>query len=941
MSTSVPTIPDSRPSPSSQAAAHAPAGPRTPAGWRVRNAATGTVRRWLVGSTFAVLVALANFTVWQYLNPPLATPDVPDQVAGLAYNGFQRWDSPLDRRFPSAEQVDADLALLSTITRRIRTYSSSELPELPSLAEKHGLRVTAGVWLDKREASNRREIEAVKLSAHASSSIDRVIVGNESLLRGDLTPRELIADLDELRGALRVPVSTAEPWHIWLRYPELARHVDFITVHLLPYWEGVPADQALDYAMQRLNAVRERFPNRHVVIGEIGWPSHGDRIDGAFATPAAQATFTRDFLALARQNDSDYFLMEAIDQPWKAGNEGRAGAYWGLLTADRAPKFAMQGPVQGDSNWFDKALFASLFALAPIAAFAAAFPSWRKRSRLFFSAMIQGAVSVVIWLVAIPFDYYLGALDWASLALLLPALLAMVAILLVNGFEFAEMFWRGNLRRSFAPKPLIEGGREPLVSVHLACCNEPPEMVIATLDSLAALDYRNFEVIVVDNNTQDEALWKPVEAHIAQLGERFRFFHLPSWPGFKAGALNFALEQTDPGAEVVGVVDADYVVRADWLRALVGHFADTKVAVVQAPQAHRDWANQVFRRMMNFEYEGFFRIGMHHRNERDAIIQHGTMTLIRAQALREHGRWSEWCICEDAELGLRLMKAGLSTVYVDRVFGEGLTPDDFAAFGKQRRRWALGAMQILKAHWRSLLLAGDLTQGQRFHFVTGWLSWFGDALHLVFALAAMAWTVGIIASPRWFTLPIMLFMIPLFGFFAGKALFGPLLYSRRVDCGLRDIFGGALASMALSHSIARGVFAGLAQRRSVFEVTRKGTVAKRAGRWGAVREQSFLLTGLLVSTIGMMLTRKPGHIESALWIAILLLQAIPYVATLTCNLLAGRPARAERVQSGAPDEAVRRIAQSRTPARPGPVHVPAHSPGSHVPLPGAAAAAAG
>jgi cellulose synthase/poly-beta-1,6-N-acetylglucosamine synthase-like glycosyltransferase len=608
----------------------------------------------------------------------------------------------------------------------------------------------------------------------------------------------------------------------------------------------------------------------------------------------------------------------------------------------------MQGPVQSDTNWFDKALFASLFGLAPIAAFAVAFPGWRRRSRLFFALMIQAAVSLVIWLVAVPFDYYLGPLDWAALALVLPALLAMIAILLVNGFEFAEMFWRGNLRRTFAPKPLAQGDPEPLVSVHLACCNEPPEMVIATLDSLAALDYRNFEVIVVDNNTQDEALWKPVQAHVAELGERFRFFHLPSWPGFKAGALNFAIEQTDPHAQVIGVVDADYVVRPDWLRSLVGHFSDEKVAVVQAPQAHRDWANQAFRRMMNWEYEGFFRIGMHHRNERDAIIQHGTMTLIRAQALREHGRWSEWCICEDAELGLRLMKAGLSTVYVDRVFGEGLTPDDFAAFGKQRRRWALGAMQILKAHWRSLLRAGALTPGQRFHFLTGWLSWFGDALHLVFALAAMAWTVGILAAPSWFSLPIMLFMIPLFGFFAGKALFGPLLYLRRVDCGLRDVLGAALASMALSHSIARGVFAGLAQRRSVFEVTRKGTAARKTGRWSAVREQGFLMAGLFACAWGMALTRNPGHIESAVCIALLILQSVPYMATLACNALAGRPARTEAVRPYAAKEAQRvapsmvpPVAQPVGPARPKPVRTPVRNPGSALPMPGAAAGMSG
>ena len=95
--------------------------------------------------------------------------------------------------------------------------------------------------------------------------------------------------------------------------------------------------------------------------------------------------------------------------------------------------------------------------------------------------------------------------------------------------------------------------QQPFVSIHLACYNEPPEMVILTLDSLAALDYENYEVLVIDNNTKNEEVWKPVEAHCAKLGAKFRFFHLDPWPGFKAGALNFGLKETDPRAEVVAV----------------------------------------------------------------------------------------------------------------------------------------------------------------------------------------------------------------------------------------------------------------------------------------------------------------------------------------------------------------------------------------------------
>ncbi len=871
------------------------------------DAGRGRAARWAGALLIAFGVALSNALLWRAFNPPLLAPDVPARVAGLAYNGFQRWESPLSRRFPSDAELAADLRRLAGLTPRLRTYSASELPTLPALAAQAGLRLSAGVWLDRRRANNEHEIAAIIDALRHRSGIERVIAGNETQLRGGLEADELYGYLDRLRAALAVPVSTAEPWHVWLRQPALADHVDFITVHLLPYWEGVPVEEAVDYALQRYTEVRARFPDKPVVIGEIGWPSNGDRLAAALATPDREAVFVRTFLARAAPLDLDYYLMEAVDQPWKRATEGAVGAHWGLLDAARQAKFAFTGPLQADPYWPGKALLATALGLLTVIPLLIVVSPMRLAGRLSLALSVQAVISFAVLLVGVPLEHYLRPVDIVPLALLVPALAMIAAILLVQVFEFSELFWPGSLRRQATLRPLAVDAPAPFVSIHLACCNEPPEMVKATIDSLLALDWPAFEVLVVDNNTGDPALWRPLEAHVracraagekvartTPAGPRLRFFHLPSWPGFKAGALNFALRQTDPRAEWVAVVDADYLLDPGWLRVLAGHFADPTAGVVQSPQAHRDWQQTRLRRMMNWEYDGFFRIGMHHRQERDAAIQHGTMTLIRAAALRAVGGWETTCICEDTELGLRLLQRGLRVVYVDEVLGAGLVPSDFAAYQRQRQRWAQGAMQILRRHRRALLGRSSLTLAQRYHFVAGWLPWLGDALHLCCSIVAIGWSLGVLVAPQIFGLPTPLLVAPLAVFIALRLVLVPLLYHRCVPCSVRDIAGAALAGMGLSHAIARGVIAGLRGRQAVFHVTRKGPAdrlgktrpARRPSAFASVREEAVLLIGLLVSIAAISI--QSGAATSAGaggMLAILGMQLLPYASAIGCAWL--------------------------------------------------------
>jgi len=177
----------------------------------------------------------------------------------------------------------------------------------------------------------------------------------------------------------------------------------------------------------------------------------------------------------------------------------------------------------------------------------------------------------------------------------------------------------------------------------------------------------------------------------------------------------------------------------------------------------------------------------------------------------------------------------------------------------------------------------------------GWLPWIGDALHLVFTFGAMAWTVGLLAAPKQFDYPIVLYMVPLVVFFSLRALLGPLLYWRRVRCSVGEILGAAVAGMGLSHAVGLGVIAGLTQRDGIFEITGKGAgkpVRRRAAAargLGAAREEGLLLLGLVVCAFGVAVSRAPGHLESALWLGVLGLQAFPYAAAMLCALLSALP----------------------------------------------------
>ena len=401
---------------------------------------------------------LTTLAGWALMNPSHQAPAWTGIISGVSFSPYRAGQDPRSGENPTAAQIEQDLQLIRGKVRSVRTYTSLDGMEVvPQLAEENGVKVTAGAWLDQRTGRNALEVASLIHNARSYPSIERLIVGNEAILRADLTVAQVIDYLRQVRAETELPVSTAEPWHVWLRHPELARAVDFIAVHLLPYWEGIPAEHALAFVLERYRELRRAFPDKHILIAEVGWPSAGDRIehsnDPMFAVPSrvSQAQFVRSFLNVAEREGMDYFLMEAFDQPWKRAIEGRAGGHWGLYDVQRGEKFPMRGELIENPLWPAQATLALALTLLPGFWFLSRQRHIRTPGQLLLVGLVGMGASVLSWTLFVPAlsDLSLGGL--LSWGLVLGAQLLLFLVLLVNGFELAEMLWARRLRRQFRP----------------------------------------------------------------------------------------------------------------------------------------------------------------------------------------------------------------------------------------------------------------------------------------------------------------------------------------------------------------------------------------------------------------------------------------------------------------------------------------------------------
>src|SRR5437870_184713 len=835
--------------------------------------------------TVAAVVALVvcvHAGLWTLLERQQAVSNVDGPLASISYSPYTRSQHPDYGDRPTAEQIRADLKILTPFTQRLATYNENGGGELvPAIAAEFALKVTLGIWIDKNEARNEREIQAAIALARRYSNINAIVVGNETTLRAEKSVDDLVRLIQRVKRQSPVPVTTGEIWTVWIEHPELASAVDFIAAHILPYWDGFNATQAVDKTIEFYDKLRAAHPGKRIVIAEFGWPSAGYNMRQADPGRIEQATVLREFISRAEAYGIDYNIIEAFDQPWKT-NEGGVGMYWGVFDASRHAKFAWTGLVSNPDHWKIGALAVLLGLLVSLPILARGAATFGEAAALAVVANAVGAWLATVFAFWQTHYFVFGAAFALVLGIILLA--PLVAIALARIEEIAVIiFGRGPRRLVAAALPAPEGFA-PKVSIHVPAHREPPEMLKVTLDAVARLDYPNFECIVVINNTPDPAFWRPIEDHCRVLGERFKFTNEDNVSGYKAGALRLALTHTAADAEIIGVIDADYVVHPDWLKDLVPAFADPKVGMVQAPQDHRDGSRSVMHHVMNGEYAGFFDIGMVQRNEANAIIVHGTMCLMRRAALTSVGGWSTDTIVEDCDLGLQVLEHGWQIHYTNRRYGHGLLPDTFEAYKKQRHRWAYGGFQILRKHWRHLLpRGGGLTREQKREFAVGWLNWLGaESIGVAVAIPNLAWVpvvafAGIAIPDKILTIPILAAFVISLGHFV-------TLYRLRVAIPPAQMLAAVIAAMSVQWTVARAVGCGVWKETMPFTRTAKGGATCKGTEFPAFWEAALGIL-LLIGALVVLATNYKQIRELHVFAAVLVVQSLPFLAAVAIAIL--------------------------------------------------------
>ncbi len=530
-------------------------------------------------------------------------------------------------------------------------------------------------------------------------------------------------------------------------------------------------------------------------------------------------------------------------------------------------------------------------------------PNWNGLGQTTWTMSVLASVVYVAYSFGVTAFTPLNPLNFLFSFVLFFAQLLAIGLSLSFTFEMLDVCTRFRWNHVIGPAQPVSG-YTPKVSLQVPAYNEPLEVVEKTLRTLARMNYPNFEVLLIDNNTPDEATWRPLETLCRELGPNFKCLHLDMWPGYKSGALNFALTQTAPDAEIIAIIDADYQVQPEYLNELVPYFIDPKIAFVQTPQDYRDYKGNPFLEACYDAYKYFFEVSMPSRNEHNAIIFCGTMGLIRKSVVQEIGGWDEWCITEDAEASLRILKLGYNSIYINKAYGHGIMPLNFEGLKKQRFRWCFGGVQVLRKHWEALMPwarwvdpTNQLTGSQRYYYLLSGLQWFNEFLTMGFTMMLLissiailfGWGIGLLPMSGAVAVVPLVFLVLGLGRFLWALRF-------RLKLTLPQALRAMGSFFSLSWVVTLASIQGLIQPRGIFLRTSKSKTESNLFQALIVTQWETGI-GIACGVTALFLAFSRPPFEGWLTVIFLLWQMSLYLAAPAYSLLSQRGTSSIRITS--------------------------------------------
>ena len=255
-----------------------------------------------------------NLGIWAALNRPVAERPWIGSINCVSFAPFQRDQNPLENKYPTYEQIFDDISRLSRQVDGVRTYTSMHGEDkVPEIAQQYGMHVIAGAWVENINHSkaedvladnpvDKAEVDAAVATARRNANVSNLVIGNEAVLRGDYTPHQMAELLKKVYArkppcrfpppmcgacGIRIP-SWWSPPIIWPSMP-------------CPIGKACRWIRRLQYVMDKYDRLHEKYPDKPIMLAEVGWPSAGPYIKGAEPSKVNQARFIRDFLNAARE----------------------------------------------------------------------------------------------------------------------------------------------------------------------------------------------------------------------------------------------------------------------------------------------------------------------------------------------------------------------------------------------------------------------------------------------------------------------------------------------------------------------------------------------------------------------------------------------------------------------------------------------------------------